>query len=95
MLTNQVGQIPALDCLLAKNPYVGRYFPAFGAAAGFCFARFQERMQDMEQYKDKKDFMNAYLQVKHENPKEVTDSDVIGYLMINVRHHLTQLAPNK
>lgn len=43
-----------------------------------------ERMQHMEQFKDKKDFMNGFLQAKQEYPDLVTDSEVIGYLIINI-----------
>jgi hypothetical protein len=38
----------------------------------------------MEEFKDKKDFMNGFLQAKRDYPSEVTDNAVIGYLIINV-----------
>jgi hypothetical protein len=41
-------------------------------------------MQNLEEYKDKNDFMNGFLQAKTEHPNEVTDQVVIGYLIINV-----------
>ena len=85
LMFEQVGQIPALDNLLAKNPYLPFKFPDFSSAAAFCVERFVERMQHMEEYKDKKDFMNGFLQAKHDYPNEVTDNEVIGYLIINVR----------
>jgi hypothetical protein len=77
--------MPKLDGLLAKNPYLPVKFPDFSSAAGFCVARFAERMQHIEEFKDKKDFMNGFLQAKQEYPNEVTDNEVIGYLIINVR----------
>jgi hypothetical protein len=86
----KIGQIPKLDNLLAKNPYLPLKFPNFNTAAGFCIARFTERMQNLEEYKDKNDFMNGFLQAKQAHPNEVTDSEVIGYLIINVSptsHH--------
>merc|ERR1712032_238899 len=79
-----IGQIPQLDKLLGKNPYLPIKFPDFSIAAGFCVERFMERMQHMEQFKDKKDFMNGFLQAKQEYPDLVTDNEVIGYLIINI-----------
>ncbi|KAF2679918.1 hypothetical protein K458DRAFT_460392 [Lentithecium fluviatile CBS 122367] len=39
---------------------------------------------DMGQYKDKKNFMNGFLQAKREPPKEVTENDVIGWLIVSI-----------
>lgn len=41
-------------------------------------------MHHFEDFKDKKDFMNGFLQAKRDHPNEVTDNEVIGYLIINV-----------
>jgi hypothetical protein len=39
----------------------------------------------MEEYKDKKDYMNGFLEAKEQFPDEVDHSAVIGYIAINVR----------
>jgi hypothetical protein len=100
--SEQIGQIPKLDNLLAKNAYLPLKFPNFNTAAGFCIARFTERMQNFEEYKDKNDFINGFLQAKQDHPNEVTDNEVIGYLIINVslqhtHHHYIHIAnaPNR
>jgi hypothetical protein len=91
---NQVGQIPALDHWLGKNPKWPRSlykFDDFSVAAGFSVERFMERMQDPELSKGKKDFLNGFLEAKRENPDLVTDNEVIGYMIINVRLNLSFL----
>jgi hypothetical protein len=80
-----VGQIPVLDKLLGKNPYSPYKFSDFSVPAGYCVQRFMERMQNFEQFKDKKDFMNLFLEAKKEYPDTVGDNEVIGYLILNVR----------
>ncbi len=85
----QVGQIPALDKWLGKNPYWPLWiykFDDFSVAAGFAFERFMERMQNPELNKDNKDFLNGFLQAKQEFPDSVSDHDIIGYMIINVGH---------
>ncbi|KAF1967958.1 cytochrome P450 [Bimuria novae-zelandiae CBS 107.79] len=79
-----IGQIPALDKWLAKNPRLASKFPAFAVTAGFCVERFMERMQSFEQFKGNTDFMNHFLAAKEEHPTVVTDNEVIGYMIINV-----------
>jgi hypothetical protein len=66
-------------------------FDDFSVAAGFSVERFMERMQNPELGKGKKDFLNGFLEAKKEFPELVTDSEVIGYMIINVRprSHLT------
>lgn len=76
--------MPVLDKWLGKNPYCPIKFADFAVPAGFCVQRFMERVQNFEQYKDKKDFMNWFLEAKKEYPDLVTDNEVIGYLIINV-----------
>lgn len=46
-----------------------------------------ERMQKPELNNGKNDFLNGFLQAKQEFP-ELTDHDVIGYMIINVRPRL-------
>ncbi|KAF2729301.1 cytochrome P450 [Polyplosphaeria fusca] len=79
-----VGQIPMLDKLLGKNPYLPYKFADFSVPAGFCVQRFIERMQNLEQFKDKKDYMNGFLEAKKEFPDLVGDNEVIGYLILNI-----------
>jgi hypothetical protein len=84
----QVGQIPALDKWLGKNPKWPRSlykFDDFSVAAGFSVERFMERMQNPELGNGKKDFLNGFLEAKKEFPDLVTDNEVIGYMIINVR----------
>lgn len=84
---SQVGQIPALDKWLGKNPKWPRFlykFDDFSVAAGFSVQRFMERMQNPELGKGKKDFLNGFLEAKKEHPELVTDNEVIGYMIINV-----------
>ncbi|KAF2186547.1 cytochrome P450 [Zopfia rhizophila CBS 207.26] len=86
---DRVGEIPVLDRLLEKNPYLPYKFPDFAIAAGFCIQQFMARVQNLEQYKEK-DFMNGFLAAKKEYPELVDDNTVIGYLIINIRfltHH--------
>lgn len=87
----QVGQIPALDKWLGKNPKWPRSlykFDDFSVAAGFSVERFMERMQNPELGDGKKDFLNGFLQAKEEHPELVTDNEVIGYMIINVSNLL-------
>ena len=43
-----------------------------------------ERMQNLDQYKDKDDFMNWFLTAKQDYPDTVSDNEVIGYLILTV-----------
>ncbi|KAJ4364169.1 hypothetical protein N0V83_009625 [Neocucurbitaria cava] len=67
-----VGQIPALDKWLGKNPYLPASlykFDDFSVAAGFSVERFMERMQNPELNKGKKDFLAGFLEAKEESPE--------------------------
>jgi len=44
-----------------------------------------ERVQNPVEYKEKKDFMNGFLAAKEEYPDLVSDNEIIGYMMLNVR----------
>lgn len=76
--------MPALDKWLAKNPRLASKFPSFAVTASFCVERFIERMQSLDQYKGKTDFVNQFLAAKEEHPTVVTDNEVISYMIINV-----------
>lgn len=83
----QVGQIPALDKWLGKNPYWPRSlykFDDFSVAAGFSVERFMERMQNPGLGQGRNDLLNGFLEAKKEHPELVTDNEVIGYMIINV-----------
>lgn len=83
----QVGQIPALDKWLGKNPHWPRSlykFDDFSVAAGFSVERFMERMQNPELGQGRNDLLNGFLEAKKEHPELVTDNEVIGYMIINV-----------
>ncbi|ORY15010.1 cytochrome P450 [Clohesyomyces aquaticus] len=79
-----VGQIPMLDKWLGKNLWCPIKFADFAIPAGFCIQRFMKRVQNLEQFKDKKDFMNGFLEAKKEFPDLVSDNTVIGYMIINI-----------
>lgn len=89
--TCQVGQIPVLDKLLGKNPYCPIKFADFSVSAGYCVQRFMERMQNPSAFQDK-DFVNGFLAAKKEYPDLVSDTEVIGYMIINVRSYLLALS---
>jgi hypothetical protein len=87
LISIQIGQMPALDKWLGKNPKWPRAlykFDDFSVAAGFSVERFMERMQNPELGNGKIDFLNGFLQAKKDNPDLVTDNEVIGYMIINV-----------
>jgi hypothetical protein len=76
--------MPQLDKLLGKNPYLPYEVPDFSIAAGFCVNQFMARMQKLDQFKDKSDFMNSFIKAKEEHPDLVSDNEIIGYLILNV-----------
>lgn len=43
-----------------------------------------ERMQNLDAFKDKKDFVNGFLAAKKENPSLVGDNEIIGYMILNI-----------
>lgn len=43
-----------------------------------------ERMQNLDAFKDKKDFVNGFLAAKQEYPNLVGDNEVIGYMILNI-----------
>jgi hypothetical protein len=57
-------------------------------AAGFSVERYMERMQDSKLGEGKKDFLDGFLEAKRQNPNLVTDNEVIGWMIINVRLNL-------
>lgn len=90
-----VGQMPILDRLLGKNPWLAGprspiKFPSFGRAAGFCFEQLTERLSnyDVEKEGGRQDFLREFLKAKEAQPDIISDNEVLGYLLLNVRHHL-------
>lgn len=59
-------------------------FDDFAVAAGYAVERFMERMQNLDAFKDKKDFVNGFLAAKKEHPNLVGDNEVIGYMILNI-----------
>jgi hypothetical protein len=53
-----------------------------------------ERMQDPSLGKGKNDFLNGFLEAKKDNPESVTDNEVIGWLILNVRQFFLLLPPS-
>lgn len=86
-----VGQMPALDRLLGKNPWFSGprspiNFPSFGRAAGFCFEQLTERLTnfDLEKEGGRQDFLREFLKAKEEHPDIISNNEVLGYLLLNV-----------
>lgn len=43
-----------------------------------------ERMQNLDKFQNKNDFVNGYLAAKREHPQLVGDNEVIGYMILNI-----------
>lgn len=90
-----VGQMPILDRFLGKNPWFSGAkspikFPSFGRAAGFCFEQLTERLSndDLEKEGGRQDFLREFLKAKEDNPDIISNNEVLGYLLLNVRHYI-------
>lgn len=90
-----VGQMPMLDRFLGKNPWLAGprspiKFPSFGRAAEFCFEQLTERLAnyDVEKEGGRQDFLREFLKAKEGHPDIISDNEVLGYLLLNVRHHI-------
>ncbi|RDL29798.1 uncharacterized protein BP5553_10663 [Venustampulla echinocandica] len=79
-----IGQIPALDKWLAKNPIMPIGPPSFDAAAGFCAQQSISRQQAGEKTEGKRDMLDDFLQLKKQNPLTMDDNGVIGAVLVNV-----------
>lgn len=50
-----------------------------------------DRMQNLDQLKDKNDLVNGYLEAKREHPNVVGDNEIIGYMILNVSGNMNQV----
>lgn len=90
-----VGQMPVLDKFLGKNPWFSGptspiKFPSFGRAAGFCFEQLTERLSNYDPEKEggRQDFLREFLKAKEDNPDTISNNEVLGYLLLNVRRYI-------
>lgn len=79
-----VGQMPWLDGWLGKNPWCPVRFATFAAAAEYCVGRLTERCAEKGAAAADDDFLDRYVALKDQYPGVVTDSEVVGYLILNV-----------
>jgi hypothetical protein len=71
------------DRLLGKNPYCPIKFATFENAAIYSFQRVMERVASQKP-KERKGFLDNFLEAKEQYPDIVGDNEVISYLMMNV-----------
>ncbi|KAG9228467.1 cytochrome P450 [Amylocarpus encephaloides] len=82
-----VGQLPALDDWLAKNPIEGirkKGPPNFDAAAGYCLEKYMARVQGTDGKSVKtRDMLDDFLEVKSKN-SDMDDFAVVSALLVNI-----------
>lgn len=78
-----IGQIPALDHWLAKNPIRPIGPPSFDSAAVFCAQQVIERQQAGSVSSGQPDMLDGFLEMKKVNP-EMNDNAIIGALLVNI-----------
>ncbi|ROV94565.1 hypothetical protein VMCG_08146 [Cytospora schulzeri] len=82
-----VGMIPALDHWFDKNPVMHIGPPGFNTVTGISLKHLVDRYQggDKDYHDAKKpDFLDRFIEAKNADPKEVDDSQIISWLMINM-----------
>ncbi|TVY88026.1 Cytochrome P450 monooxygenase [Lachnellula willkommii] len=79
-----IGQIPALDHWLAKNPVRPIGPPSFDSAAVFCAQQVMERKQAGSNAAGQPDMLDGFLGMQKANPDAVTDNDLISALIVNI-----------
>ena len=79
-----VGQIPALDHWLAKNPIRPIGPPSFDAAAIFCAQQVMERQQAGPKASGQADMLDGFLEMKKVNPETMNDNAIVGALLVNI-----------
>ncbi|KAF5870621.1 putative benzoate 4-monooxygenase cytochrome p450 protein [Botrytis fragariae] len=80
-----IGQIPALDHWLGKNPITPIGPPTFDKAAIWCAQQSIARQQGMdEKSTDRKDMLDSFIDVKKTNPELMDDNAIVGSLLLNV-----------
>lgn len=80
-----IGQIPALDHWLGKNPIKPIGPPTFKSAALWCVEQLKARQQGTDgKSTDSKDMLDSFLEVKNTTPELMSESDVVSCLLINI-----------
>ncbi|CAD6449404.1 7922718d-0402-41f7-a86e-2612013717c7 [Sclerotinia trifoliorum] len=80
-----IGQIPALDHWLGKNPMGPIGPPTFREAGMWCAEQSKARQEGTDgKTTDQKDMLDSFLEVKRNNPELMNESDVVGSLLINI-----------
>lgn len=79
-----IGQIPALDHWLAKNPVRPIGPPSFDSAAIFCAQQVMERKQSGANASGQPDMLDGFIDMQKVNPEAVTDNDLISALIVNI-----------
>ncbi|KAH8590119.1 cytochrome P450 [Bisporella sp. PMI_857] len=80
-----VGQIPALDQWLAKNPIHPVGPPSFDYAAIFCAQQSINRQKGTDGHDPaQRDMLDDFLEIKKVNPEQMDDNGVVGALLINI-----------
>lgn len=84
--TLQVGQMPWLDHLLLRNPFlrlIDRQADMFGK---YCYEIIQNRVSGNDRWdSDRPDFLSRFLELRQDPSSRLkTDDQVLGYMMMNV-----------
>ncbi|KAK6602264.1 benzoate 4-monooxygenase cytochrome p450 [Botrytis cinerea] len=80
-----IGQLPALDHWLAKNPVWPIGPLTVDKAAAYCAEQSIARQKGTDsKYIDQKDMLDDFLELKRLNPGMVNDNTVIGYMLVNI-----------
>lgn len=80
-----VGQIPALDHWLAKNPIKPVGPLTIDKAAAYCAEQSIARQKGTDgKSADQRDMLDDFLELKRSNPDMVNDNTVIGYMLLNI-----------
>ncbi|ESZ95638.1 hypothetical protein SBOR_3986 [Sclerotinia borealis F-4128] len=80
-----IGQLPALDHWLGKNPITPIGPPTFDKAAMWCAEQSMARQQGTDaKFTDRKDMLDSFIELKDTNPELMNDNSIVGCLLINV-----------
>lgn len=80
-----IGQIPALDHWLAKNPVTPIGPPSLAPQAAFCVQQSIARQQGIDsKAREQKDMLDEFLEIKKTNPEQIDDNGVVGAMLINI-----------
>lgn len=75
--------MPIIDYYLTKHPLITRILKIKNAYIDSAAAKLQDRIADSETLSDqhRRDFVSQFLEAKEKYPGQVTDKDIIGYVM--------------